>query len=997
MKKKLIAKLLSSFMIVSFLVVNGGIQPQIANAAVESGQNFNYSYTANNISWNYEVDTQNNAINVAPSNISDINGSIIIPDYLDGKKVISIKDSAFKDCTGLTNITFPEGLKSIGNDAFRGCIKLENFVIPESVTSIGYFAFYNCDNLSSVHIPKALINIGGVAFYNCKNLKEIIVDQNNANYQSVDGVLYNKQKTELINYPTQKAGNSYIIPDSVTKISKAAFFGCKNLTSISIPKGITAIEGNTFANCTSLSKISIPDGVTYIGIGAFLGCSNLKGIVIPQKVTTIDIGAFYACSSLKYISVPDSVTDISLTAFDGCINMDTIFTNNGSYASKYNWKAGKADTEIGYVSQTMLNQIKTKLNYLLQESDKALEAYITSGGSATDNTYIKLKYAVTIFSAKLNSRDFDIYEFGSCVSQLKNMIIDIKKQILNIPVTKFSTNVPSPQAVGTAIELTNETKVLGYTGIAQTRYDIYDGSSWKVLKDFSTQEKAQWTPSKAGTYKILVTVKDVTGRVLVNSYNYIINDALVIDNINVNPDSPQLVGANITVNSTSSGGVGTLLTKYMISDGTTEEVIKDYSAEKSFVWQPKKAGVYNITAIVKDETGKEVKKSLTYEIYKPLSIDSVQIDPGTSIKLGNTVSIRSLVSGGNGKVTYSINAKCNEITENILEASQDINTAWTPKKSGIWTITVTATDESGNKTEKQALLEVREAAKNQTTIYYKGFSTPYFHYKIGNGNWTTVPGIAMTATTEKAGYTHKVTVDLGDADNITACFNNGSGRWDSRNGANYFFNAGTYEYSNGKITQIEAPDKTLLINSFKSSVEGRVKVGNSVTLTANATTTKSNLKYKISVVDSKNETTVLSDYSTNNIPKWTPTVAGDYKLVLDVTDSSGRIIEREMRIKAYDISSNNTTIYYKGYSAPYIHYKIGNGQWTQVPGIKMIPTTEKPGFTHKIVVNLGDADTLTACFNNGYGNWDSRNGANYAFKAGTYTYTNGNSVLVDQN
>ena len=874
---------------------------------------------------------------------------------------------------------------------------MADFVIPESVTSIGYFAFYKCDKLSSVHIPKALTSIGGVAFYNCNNLKEIIVDKNNANYQSVDGVLYNKQKTELINYPTQKAGNSYIVPDSVTKISKAAFFCCKILTSISIPKGITAIEGNTFAYCTGLTKISIPNGVTYIGIGAFLGCSNLKGIVIPEKVTTIDIGAFYACTSLKYISVPDSVTDISLTAFDDCVSLDTIFTNSGSYASKYNWQAGKADTEIGYVSQTMLVQIKTKLNYLLQESDKALEAYITSGGSATDKTYIQLKYAVTIFSAKLNSRDFDIYEFGSCVSQLKNMIIDIKKQILNIPVTKFSTNVPSPQAVGTVIELNNETKALGYTGIVQTRYDIYDGSSWSVLKDFSTQGNAQWTPSKAGTYKILVTVKDVTGRVLVNSYNYVINDALVIDNINVNPDSPQLVGANITVNSISSGGVGNLLTKFIISDGTTDEVIKDYSADKSFVWQPKKAGVYNITAIVKDEAGKEVKKSLTYQIYKPLTIDSVQIDQGSSIKLGNTVSIRSLVSGGNGKVTYSINAKNNETTENILESSEDIITAWTPKKSGIWTITVTATDESGNKTEKQALLEVREAAKNQTTIYYNGFSTPYFHYKIGNGNWTTVPGIAMTATTEKAGYTHKVTVDLGDSDNITACFNNGSGRWDSRNGGNYFFNAGTYEYSNGKITQIEAPDKTLLINSFKSSVEGRVKVGNSVTLTANATTTKSNLKYKISVVDSKNKTTVLSDYSTNNIAKWTPTVAGDYKLVLDVTDSSGGIIEREMRIKAYDISSNNTTIYYKGYSAPYIHYKIGNGKWTQVPGIKMIPTTEKSGFTHKIIVNLGDADTLTACFNNGNGNWDSRNGANYTFKAGTYTYTNGNSVLVDQN
>nr|WP_296078183.1 carbohydrate binding domain-containing protein [uncultured Ruminococcus sp.] len=92
--------------------------------------------------------------------------------------------------------------------------------------------------------------------------------------------------------------------------------------------------------------------------------------------------------------------------------------------------------------------------------------------------------------------------------------------------------------------------------------------------------------------------------------------------------------------------------------------------------------------------------------------------------------------------------------------------------------------------------------KNAVTIYYKGYSSPYIHYQVGDGNWTTVPGKAMIPDTTVDGYTHTYTIDLGTSTYANVCFNNGNGSWDSRNGQNYHFEKGTYTFSNGNMTKI---------------------------------------------------------------------------------------------------------------------------------------------------------------------------------------------------
>jgi hypothetical protein len=148
-------------------------------------------------------------------------------------------------------------------------------VIPNSVTSIGNSAFSSCTSLTSIVIPNSVTSIGDYAFSSCSSLTSINVNDDNSNYSSLDGVLYDKDKTTLINYPCAKLDNVFAIPNSVTSIGNSAFSSCTSLTSIVIPNSVTSIGDYAFYNCSSLTSIVIPNSVTSIGDYAFSYCSSL--------------------------------------------------------------------------------------------------------------------------------------------------------------------------------------------------------------------------------------------------------------------------------------------------------------------------------------------------------------------------------------------------------------------------------------------------------------------------------------------------------------------------------------------------------------------------------------------------------------------------------------------------------------------------------------------------------------------------------------------------
>ena len=333
----------------------------------------------NNSSYNILNSTANN------TTITEI----VLPETL-----TSIGNYAFKGCTGLTSVTIGSSVTSIGNYVFQNCTGITSIEIPNSVTSIGNYVFQNCIGLTSVTISSSVTNIGKNVFNGCTNLINIYIDENNNSFSSEGVILYNKDKTVLLECASEKTGE-IVIPNSVTSIGEYAFYSYKGITKITMPgtasigsnafmgvtnveeviltgegempdyqnssssqanyfhntpwfqsinkiqkitigKGITSIGNKAFSGCSSLKSIIIPNSVTSIGESAFYGCTGLTGIIIPSSVTSIGSSAFSGCTGITSIIIPNSVTSIGVGAFVSCTGLTSVTLGNGVTSIKEN-------------------------------------------------------------------------------------------------------------------------------------------------------------------------------------------------------------------------------------------------------------------------------------------------------------------------------------------------------------------------------------------------------------------------------------------------------------------------------------------------------------------------------------------------------------------------------------------------------------------------------------------------------------------------------------
>ena len=205
---------------------------------------------------------------------------------------------------------------------FFWCTNIKSVVVSEGVTRIGDKTFHNCTGIETVSLPKTLATIGESAFLSCTAITAFTVATENSSFASDDGLLYNADKTTLLNFPPAKTG-TVTIPSTVTTLSNSAFNGATGITSLDLSActSLTTISASLCYGCTALASVTLPASITVIDEQAFGGCNNLTTINLSEctALTMIRLSAFYGCGLLAGThTLPNTVTCIGSNAFNNC-------------------------------------------------------------------------------------------------------------------------------------------------------------------------------------------------------------------------------------------------------------------------------------------------------------------------------------------------------------------------------------------------------------------------------------------------------------------------------------------------------------------------------------------------------------------------------------------------------------------------------------------------------------------------------------------------------
>ena len=213
-----------------------------------------------------------------------------------------------------------------------------------TVTSIGKSAFTENMNLTKVFIPRTIMNtdlsnnVGFYSdpFYGCTALQSIEVEDGNPAVCSVDGVLFNKEKTKLLSYPAGATQTSYTVPESVTWIEPLAFSYSQHLRVVTLTDYVTELGYSAFYECKSLEEVRLPSGLKTLANYLFGNCQRLKSVTIPQGVTYLGLKAFYCCTSLTSVTMPESITSTDYSVFEGCTSLESVTLSPNLSKIEYN-------------------------------------------------------------------------------------------------------------------------------------------------------------------------------------------------------------------------------------------------------------------------------------------------------------------------------------------------------------------------------------------------------------------------------------------------------------------------------------------------------------------------------------------------------------------------------------------------------------------------------------------------------------------------------------
>ena len=332
-------------------------------------------------------------------------GSVSIPEQVTyggvTYDVTAVGASAFRHCSGLTDITFPSSIKSIGNYAFYQCTGLTGSLpLMEGLETIGNYAFAYCSGLTGVRFPNSVNSIGSAPFGFCTGLTKFTrtTQDSNAPYIITNGVVFT-------NFPTTKTlaiypggiTAAYTVPDGTVYIGPHAFRGAK-VKAVTLPNTVKELKEYAFANCTDITTMEVNKGVTSIGSNAFSNCTSLTSVILPSTLTSLGVRAFYNDDALTVVACKAKTPPVCEISGSG--------TSTSTPFDISHFTSTMLRVPTGYKSAYQAANI-WKLFSTIREDDSLLEPDFTMGDVNSDGV-VNVTDVTTLISCVVNDNTSNI-------------------------------------------------------------------------------------------------------------------------------------------------------------------------------------------------------------------------------------------------------------------------------------------------------------------------------------------------------------------------------------------------------------------------------------------------------------------------------------------------------------------------------------------------------------------------------------------------------------
>lgn len=248
------------------------------------------------------------------------------------------EENPFRDNTDIVSVVMDEHITALGDQIFAGCTSLESVDLSENLQKIGDSAFSGCSSLKGIELDESLTGLGAGAFSGCTALRAIDTDENNGSFSSVEGVLFDDDKSELIKFPAARAASAYAIPETVIEVHSGAFSDCDQIEVLDILGAVASLGDQDFYYSSALREINVADdnavyssdtGILFDKSGRTLICfppaSEHDKYTVPDSVRSIGSYAFCLAANLERVYIPATVTKIETDAFSDCKKLSDIY------------------------------------------------------------------------------------------------------------------------------------------------------------------------------------------------------------------------------------------------------------------------------------------------------------------------------------------------------------------------------------------------------------------------------------------------------------------------------------------------------------------------------------------------------------------------------------------------------------------------------------------------------------------------------------------------